>query len=75
MDLKPPFWPEDYPALLELLGPEEFERVVCPIDLAWVQYDQWLRGNEVIAEKVTERLAKGSGWSDEDTDYVLGVFS
>jgi len=37
MDLKPPFWPEHYTALLELLGPEEFERVVCPIDLAWVQ--------------------------------------
>jgi len=38
MDLKPPFWPEHYPDLLELLGPEEFERVVCPIDLASEQF-------------------------------------
>jgi hypothetical protein len=75
MDLKPPFWPEDSPALLELLGPEEFERVVCPIDLARVQYGQWARRNEEIAEKVVERLARGSGWSDDDTEYVLGVFS
>ena len=75
MDPKPPFWPEDYPVLLELLGEEEFERVVCPLELARVQYQQWLRGNEAMAEKVIERLARGSGWSDEDTEYVLGVFS
>ena len=75
MDLKPPFWPEDYPSLLELLGPEEFERVVCPLDLARVRYRQWERGNEMIADKVVERLAKGSGWSDEDTEHVLNPFS
>ena len=74
MELKPPHWPEEYPALLELLGPEEFERQVCPLDLARVQYQQWLRSNEVIADRVVERLAKGGGWSDEDTEYVLGVF-
>jgi hypothetical protein len=25
---QPPFWPEDYPILLELLGEEDFERIV-----------------------------------------------
>ena len=28
---QPPFRPKDYPALLELLGPEEFERRVCSL--------------------------------------------
>lgn len=28
------FHPKDYPALLELLGPEEFERRVCSLDEA-----------------------------------------
>ena len=31
---QPPFRPQDYPKLLELLGPAEFERRVCPLDVA-----------------------------------------
>lgn len=31
---QPPFHPKDYADLLELLGPEEFERRVCPLDVA-----------------------------------------
>ena len=29
---QPPFHPNDYPALRELLGQEEFERLVCGAD-------------------------------------------
>ena len=75
MSVKPPIHVDDYPALFELLGQEESERVVCPLELARVQYRQWELQNEEITEKVVERLARGSGWSDDDTDYVLGVFS
>ena len=31
---QPPFHPKDYPILLELLGSKEFERRVCPLNLA-----------------------------------------
>ena len=35
------FHPKDYPALLELLGSEEFERRVCPLDVARERWEQW----------------------------------
>lgn len=59
-DPKPPFHVDDYPALLGLLGPEDFERVVCPLDLARVRYRRWELRNELITELVVERLARGS---------------
>ena len=37
---QPPFQPKDYPALLELLGQEEFERRVCQLDVARERWDQ-----------------------------------
>ena len=41
---QPPFHTKDYPALLELLGPEEFERRVCPLEQARREYGNWLTG-------------------------------
>ena len=38
---KPPFHPKDYPALLKLLGREEFERIVCSVDVARVRWVEW----------------------------------
>ena len=41
---QPPFHPKDYSALLELLGPEEFERRVCPLDVARERWQEWRGG-------------------------------
>ena len=41
---QPPFHPKDYTALLELLGPEEFEQRVCPLDVARERWRHWLEG-------------------------------
>ena len=42
---QPLFHPKDYSALLELLGPEEFERRVCALDVARErEYGNWLTG-------------------------------
>ena len=49
---QPPFHPKDYPALLELLGQEEFERQVCPLDVARERY---LREEEGVQ-------AEGANW-------------
>ena len=40
----PPFYVADYPALLELLGPDEFERVVCPFYVARERRREWREG-------------------------------
>lgn len=37
---QPPFHPKDCLALLKLLGPEEFEQRVCPLDVA---RERWRR--------------------------------
>ena len=50
------FWPEDCPVLLGLLGPDEFERIVCPRDLARERYRRWQLRNELMVELVVEFL-------------------
>lgn len=48
---QPPFHPKDYPALLELLGREEFERRVCSLDVAHARYREWA-SRQVVLEAV-----------------------
>ncbi len=50
---QPPFHPKDYPALLELLGPEEFERRVCPLDVARKRWRRWQGGQQVLVRTLT----------------------
>ena len=79
MDLKPPFWPEDYPALLELLGPDEFKRAVCPLDLARERYRGYLEGRRegyaLLEAYVTIQLAQGTVIEEEAGEKLAKNFA
>ncbi len=44
------FHPKDYPALLELLGQEEFERRVCQLDVARELWRRWVDGRNPVKD-------------------------
>ena len=48
--------------MLELLGPDEFERTVCPLNVAHEGYRRCLLRNERMEGLVVERLARAD-WS------------
>ena len=62
--MHPPYAVADYPTLLALYGPEEFERTVCPLDIArerYRGYREGRRGGYVVLEAyVLTCLARGS---------------
>ncbi len=49
----------DYPHLLDLLGPEEFERQVCPLEVARERYKGWMEGYRLLEACVCSILASG----------------
>lgn len=42
--LQPPYHAADYPKLIDLLGVEEFERTVCPLNVARERYRGYEEG-------------------------------
>ena len=59
---KPPHHIADYPVLFELLGPEEFERTVCPLDVARERFAGYREGRAegyaILEAYVITSLAK-----------------
>ena len=63
--MHPPYAVADYPTLLALYGLEEFERTVCPPDVAQERYRGYEEGRAegyaILEAYVTIQLAQGVG--------------
>jgi hypothetical protein len=50
---QPPFDPRRYPVLLDLLGKEELERLVCPLPEDRRRYEAWQEEVRILCDWVT----------------------